>query len=44
MSDIRPPAVGELAPAFSAVEAMTGAVRDIGELTPLVLVFYRGHW
>jgi peroxiredoxin len=46
MSDIHPPALGEIAPDFSLVDE-TGTQRSLAQLCaerPLVLVFYRGHW
>jgi peroxiredoxin len=46
MNEAHPPAVGETAPDFAALDA-TGARRRLAELCserPLVLVFYRGHW
>jgi peroxiredoxin len=46
MTDTRPPAVGDVAPDFAALDA-SGKLRRSAELLadrPLVLVFYRGHW
>jgi peroxiredoxin len=46
MSDIRPPALREVAPDFTLPDA-NGASRRLADLCaqgPLVLVFYRGHW
>jgi peroxiredoxin len=43
---MKPPATGETAPDFEAVDAH-GTPRRLGDLCaekPLVLVFYRGHW
>jgi peroxiredoxin len=46
VNEIRPPAVGEVAPDFTVLDA-TGVSRRLADLCaerPLVLVFYRGHW
>ena len=46
MSEISPPAVGEIARDFTLLDA-NGASRRLADLCaerPLVLVFYRGHW
>jgi len=46
MTEIRPPAVGEIAPDFTLSDA-SGTPRKLSALCaerPLVLVFYRGHW
>jgi peroxiredoxin len=46
MQAIEPPALGAVAPDFSALDA-NGRLRRLAELCaerPLVLVFYRGHW
>jgi hypothetical protein len=49
MSEVRPPAVGEIAPDFTLPDASRtpdAACRlvELCEARPLVLVFYRGHW
>jgi peroxiredoxin len=46
MSDVHPPAIDEVAPDFTVLDA-SGSPRRLADLAaerPLVLVFYRGHW
>lgn len=49
MDEIRPPAVGEMAPDFTLPDASRTSdapcrLAALCDARPLVLVFYRGHW